>query len=205
MIAALRGEVIHIGLDHGVIDCAGVGYKFLATPKTLGTLRRGEQATVLTNLVVKEDSLTLYGFSADEDREMFHVLQSVSGLGPKLALAALSVMGAGELAAAIGAEDVKALQSIPGVGKRMAQRLALELKDKVAGFAPSEPAAAGSVETAIAPAGGAVVGSVTEALVGLGFTDKGARPVVESAYAENPDVDTSSLLRAALAQLGKKK
>ena len=205
MIAALRGEVTHIGLDHGVIDCAGVGYKFLATPKTLGTLRRGEQATVLTNLVVKEDSLTLYGFSADEDREMFHVLQSVSGLGPKLALAALSVMGAGELAAAIGAEDVKALQSIPGVGKRMAQRLALELKDKVAGFASSEPAAAGSVGTAIAPAGGAVVESVTEALVGLGFTDKGARPVVESAYAENPDADTSSLLRAALAQLGKKK
>ncbi|WP_049360680.1 Holliday junction branch migration protein RuvA [Corynebacterium aurimucosum] len=205
MIAALRGEVTHIGLDHGVIDCAGVGYKFLATPKTLGTLRRGEHATVLTNLVVKEDSLTLYGFSADEDREMFHVLQSVSGLGPKLALAALSVMGAGELAAAIGAEDVKALQSIPGVGKRMAQRLALELKDKVAGFASSEPAAAGSVGTAIAPAGGAVVESVTEALVGLGFTDKGARPVVESAYAENPDADTSSLLRAALAQLGKKK
>ena len=205
MIAALRGEVIHIGLDHGVIDCTGVGYKFLATPKTLGTLRRGEQATVLTNLVVKEDSLTLYGFSADEDREMFHVLQSVSGLGPKLALAALSVMGAGELAAAIGAEDVKALQSIPGVGKRMAQRLALELKDKVAAFAPSEAAAAGSVDTAVAPAGGAVVESVTEALIGLGFTDKGARPVVESAYADNPDADTSSLLRAALAQLGKKK
>jgi len=205
MIAALRGEVIHIGLDHGVIDCTGVGYKFLATPKTLGTLRRGEQATVLTNLVVKEDSLTLYGFSADEDREMFHVLQSVSGLGPKLALAALSVMGAGELAAAIGGEDVKALQSIPGVGKRMAQRLALELKDKVAAFAPSEAAAAGSVDTAVAPAGGAVVESVTEALIGLGFTDKGARPVVESAYAENPDADTSFLLRSALAQLGKKK
>ncbi|WP_297551915.1 Holliday junction branch migration protein RuvA [uncultured Corynebacterium sp.] len=205
MIAALRGEVIHIGLDHGVIDCAGVGYKFLATPKTLGTLRRGEQATVLTNLVVKEDSLTLYGFSADEDREMFHVLQSVSGLGPKLALAALSVMGAGELAAAIGGEDVKALQSIPGVGKRMAQRLALELKDKVAAFTPSGPAAAGSVDTAVAPTGGAVVESVTEALIGLGFTDKGARPVVESAYADNPDADTSSLLRAALAQLGKKK
>ena len=198
MIAALRGEVIHIGLDHGVIDCAGVGYKFLATPKTLGTLRRGEAATVLTNLVVKEDSLTLYGFSADEDREMFQVLQSVSGLGPKLALAALS-------AAAIGAEDVKALQSIPGVGKRMAQRLALELKDKVAAFAPSEPSTAGASDTAVAPAGGAVVQSVTEALIGLGFTDKGARPVVEAAYAENPDADTSSLLRAALAQLGKKK
>mgnify|MGYP001941205109 FL=1 len=155
--------------------------------------------------MVKEDSLTLYGFSADEDREMFQVLQSVSGLGPKLALAALSVMGAGELAAAIGAEDVKALQSIPGVGKRMAQRLALELKDKVAVFAPSEPSTAGAGDTAVAPVGGAVVESVTEALIGLGFTDKGARPVVEAAYAENPDADTSSLLRAALAQLGKKK
>lgn len=205
MIASLRGTVLTIGLDHAVIECAGVGYKFLATPVTLGTLRRGEEATVLTSMVVKEDSMTLYGFGNDEDREMFHVLQSVSGLGPKLALAALSVMGAGELAAAIGGEDVKALQSIPGVGKRMAQRLALELKDKVAAFAPSEAAAAGSVDTAVAPAGGAVVDSVTEALIGLGFTDKGARPVVESAYADNPDADTSSLLRAALAQLGKKK
>ena len=205
MIAALRGEVLHIGLDHGVIECGGVGYKFLATAKTLGTLRRGETAFVLTTLVVKEDALTLYGFTGDDDREMFQVLQSVSGLGPKLALAALSVMGAEELAAAIGGEDVKALQSIPGVGKRMAQRLALELKDKVAAFAPSEAAAAGSVDTAVAPAGGAVVESVTEALIGLGFTDKGARPVVESAYADNPDADTSTLLRAALAQLGKKK
>jgi len=205
MIAALRGEVIHIGLDHGVIDCAGVGYKFLATPSTLGRLRRGEQATVLTNLVVKEDSLTLYGFSADEDCEMFQVLQSVSGLGPKLALAALSVMGAGELAAAIAAEDVKALQSIPGVGKRMAQRLALELKDKVAAFAPGEDAGSDDSATAASPAGGAVVESVTEALIGLGFTEKAARPVVEAAYAENSEADTSALLRTALAQLGKKK
>lgn len=205
MIAALRGEVIHIGLDHGVIDCAGVGYKFLATPATLGRLRRGEQAAVLTNLVVKEDSMTLYGFSADEDREMFQVLQSVSGLGPKLALAALSVMGAGELAAAIAAEDVKALQSIPGVGKRMAQRLSLELKDRVAAFAPGEDAGADDSVTAASPAGGAVVESVTEALIGLGFTEKAARPVVEAAYAENSEADTSALLRAALAQLGKKK
>ena len=177
----------------------------MATPSTLGRLRRGEQATVLTNLVVKEDSLTLYGFSADEDREMFQVLQSVSGLGPKLALAALSVMGAGELAAAITAEDVKALQSIPGVGKRMAQRLALELKDKVAAFAPGEDAGSDDSVTAVSPAGGAVVESVTEALIGLGFTEKAARPVVEAAYAENSEADTSALLRAALAQLGKKK
>ena len=200
MIAALRGEVLHIGLDHGVIECGGVGYKFLATAKTLGTLRRGETAFVLTTLVVKEDALTLYGFTSDDDREMFQVLQSVSGLGPKLALAALSVMGAEELAAAIGGEDVKALQSIPGVGKRMAQRLTLELKDKVKRFAgtPAPDAAPEAIG-----AGGPVVDSVTEALLGLGFTEKAARPVVETAYAEAPAADTSTLLRAALAQLGK--
>ncbi|AKE39291.1 Holliday junction ATP-dependent DNA helicase RuvA [Corynebacterium camporealensis] len=201
MIAALRGEVLSIGLDHAVIDCAGVGYKFLATPPTLGSLQRGEQASVLTTLVVKEDSMTLYGFRDTADREMFHTLQGVSGLGPKLALAALSVMGASELAQAISSGDSKTLQSIPGVGKRMAERLALELKDKVAGFAPAPAQSAGEQATASGP----VVEEVTEALLGLGFTEKAARPVVAAMAAENPDAENSTLLRAALAQLGKKK
>ncbi|MBK4136943.1 Holliday junction branch migration protein RuvA [Corynebacterium macginleyi] len=200
MIAALRGEVLHVGLNYGVIECGGVGYKFLATAKTLATLRCGETACVLTTLVVKEDALTLYGFTRDDDREMFQVLQSVSGLGPKLALAALSVMGAEDLAAAIGGEDVKALQTIPGVGKRMAQRLTLELKDKVARFAGTPTA---DTAAAAPSGGGPVVNSVTEALVGLGFTEKAALPVVEAVYAELPTADTSTLLRAALAQLGK--
>lgn len=201
MIAALRGEVLSIGLDHAVIDCAGVGYKFLATPPTLGSLQRGEQASVLTTLVVKEDSMTLYGFRDTADREMFHTLQGVSGLGPKLALAALSVMGASELAQAISSGDSKTLQSIPGVGKRMAERLALELKDKVAGFAPAPAQSAREQATASGP----VVEEVTEALLGLGFTEKAARPVVAAMAAENPDAENSTLLRAALAQLGKKK
>lgn len=201
MIAALRGEVLSIGLDHAVIDCAGVGYKILATPPTLGSLQRGEQASVLTTLVVKEDSMTLYGFRDTADREMFHTLQGVSGLGPKLALAALSVMGASELAQAISSGDSKTLQSIPGVGKRMAERLALELKDKVAGFAPAPAQSAGEQATASGP----VVEEVTEALLGLGFTEKAARPVVAAMAAENPDAENSTLLRAALAQLGKKK
>lgn len=201
MIAALRGEVLSIGLEHAVIDCAGVGYKFLATPPTLGSLQRGEQASVLTTLVVKEDSMTLYGFRDTADREMFHTLQGVSGLGPKLALAALSVMGASELAQAISSGDSKTLQSIPGVGKRMAERLALELKDKVAGFAPAPAQSAGEQATASGP----VVEEVTEALLGLGFTEKAARPVVAAMAAENPDAENSTLLRAALAQLGKKK
>ncbi|OFT50166.1 Holliday junction DNA helicase RuvA [Corynebacterium sp. HMSC06D04] len=204
MIASLRGTVLTIGLDHAVIECAGVGYKFLATPVTLVTLRRGEEATVLTSMVVKEDSMTLYGFGNDEDREMFHVLQSVSGLGPKLAVAALSVMGAGQLAAAISSGDAKTLQSIPGVGKRMAERLALELKDKVSVFAPQ--AGAGEVTTGTSAVVNApVVEQVVEALVGLGFSDKAARPVVESIVEADPAAETSTVLRGALAQLGRKK
>lgn len=100
MIASLRGTVLDIQLDHAVLECAGVGYKVLATPAMLGTLQRGEEARIMTTLVVKEDSMTLYGFTSQDDRDMFHVLQTVSGLGPKLALAALSVMSAGDLAQA---------------------------------------------------------------------------------------------------------
>ena len=204
MIAALRGEVIHIGLDHGVIDCAGVGYKFLATPKTLGTLRRGEQATVLTNLVVKEDSLTLYGFSADEDREMFHKLQTVTGLGPKLAIAALSVFDAAELSTHIAAGDAKKIQTIPGVGKKMAERMVLELKDKVE--APLPDGGTGGAEAASRAGGASSYASeqVVEALVGLGFPERSARPVVEQLIADEPERDASALLRQALTQLGKK-
>lgn len=169
----------------------------------LGTLIRGEEAFVLTAFVVKEDSQTLYGFTSAEDREMFHVLQSVSGVGAKLALAALSVMGAEELAGAISSGDAKRLQSIPGVGKRVAERLALELKDKVSGFV----GAGGGTDTpGAAPiAHGPVVEQVVEALTGLGFTDKQARPVVEAIVAEQPDQDTSTVLRASLVQLSKKK
>ncbi|MGN5994250.1 Holliday junction branch migration protein RuvA [Corynebacterium striatum] len=202
MIASLRGTVLSISLDHAVIECAGVGYKFLATPVTLGTLRRGDEATVLTSMVVKEDSMTLYGFSNDEDRDMFHVLQTVSGLGPKLALAALSVMGPSQLAQAISSGDAKTLQTIPGVGKRMAERLALELRDKVSAFAPQ---AQSGQEASAAVAHGPVVDQVVEALVGLGFTDKAARPVVEGIVAEESAAETAVVLRGALAQLGRKK
>ena len=201
MIASLRGTVLDIQLDHVVLECAGVGYKVLATPNTLGSLQRGEEAFVMTTLVVKEDSMTLFGFTSPEDRDMFHVLQTVSGLGPKLALAALSVMGAGELAQAISREDAARLQKIPGVGKRMAQRLVLELKDNVAAFS----AELGDDSVPDPAATGPVVDDVVEALIGLGFTDKAARPVVEAVAAEQPDAATPVVLRAALSQLGAKK
>lgn len=203
MIASLRGTVISIALDHAVIECGGVGYQFMATPPTLGKLIRGEEAFVLTAMVVKEDSQTLFGFTSEEDREMFHVLQKVSGVGAKLAMAALSVMGASDIAAAITAGDAKALQTIPGVGKRVAERLALELKDKVGAFAPATGAS--TADTSAPAAGGPVVEQVVEALVGLGFQEKSARPTVEALAGEDPAMETAPLLRAALAQLGRKK
>ena len=133
---------------------------------------------------------------------MFHVLQTVSGLGPKLALAALSVMSAGDLAQAIAGEETARLQKIPGVGKRVAQRLILELKDKVQAFASVD---GGDSSVAAQTASGPVVEDVVEALVGLGFTDKMARPVVESVVAEKPEAATPVVLRAALSKLGSKK
>ncbi|WIM68952.1 Holliday junction branch migration protein RuvA [Corynebacterium breve] len=202
MIDSLNGEVVSIGLDHGVIECGGVGYRFLATPPTLARLVRGEKTRVLTSMVVKEDAMTLYGFIDDDARMMFHRLQSVSGLGPKLALASLAVFSAGEIAGHITNEDAKALQAIPGVGKRMAERMVVELKDKL-----KDMVAAKSESTqpaADVPAGaGAVVEQVVEALVGLGFTDKAARPAVEAIVAEQPDLETAALLRSALTQLGR--
>lgn len=203
MIDSLNGEVISIGLDHAVIECGGVGYRFLATPPTLGSLSRGQQQRVLTSMVMKDDGVTLYGFADADARSMFHKLQTVTGLGPKLALAALAVFDPGELASRISAGDAKAVQAIPGVGKKMADRIVLELKDKLEGLAA---APAGAAETAPAPASGGsyAVEQVVEALVGLGFGERVGRPVVDALAAESPDMATSALLRAALTQLGKK-
>lgn len=203
MIASLRGTVIGIGLDHAVIECAGVGYRVEATPTTLATLRRGEETFLLTSLIVREDAHILHGFASDEDRGMFHLLQTVTGLGPRLAVACLSVFNAGELSRAIAGEDAKGLQRIPGVGKRMAERLILELKDKVAVLVPAAEEGAAATPTLSTSAEATAV-QVTEALIGLGFTDRVAEPVVEGVLAENPDLDTAAALRAALSQLGRK-
>lgn len=204
MIDSLSGEVLSIGLDHAVIECAGVGYRFLATPHTLGRLTRGQQARVLTTMVVKDDGVTLYGFGDTDAREMFDKLQTVSGLGPKLALAALSVFDAGELSSRIAAGDAKAVQSIPGVGKKMAERIVLELKDKVEAFLPPEPAGAAAGAASIRGGSSLASEQVVEALVGLGFPERSARPVVDALVEERPGEDTSVLLRAALSELGKK-
>lgn len=194
MISSVRGEVLDIALDHVVIEAAGVGYKVMATPATLATLRRGTEARLITAMIVREDSQTLYGFADGEARDLFSTLLGVSGVGPKIALATLAVYDAVALRQALADGDVAALTRVPGIGKRGAERIVLELRDKI-GASPSGVAAA---------AGHAVRGPVIEALVGLGFPAKQAEEACDKVLADDPEASTSSALRAALSMLGKK-
>ncbi|MFT4125482.1 MAG: Holliday junction branch migration protein RuvA [Gordonia sp. (in: high G+C Gram-positive bacteria)] len=199
MIASVRGPVIDVALDHAVIDCAGVGYRVLATPGTLSRLRRGTEVTLLTSMIVREDSLTLYGFTEPDARALFALLQTVTGVGPRLAMATLAVLEPDALRRALADSDVKALISVPGIGKRVAERLVVELRDKV-----ERPGGAADAPTPGSTGGsGGVAGQVTEALVGLGFTAAPAEKAVAAVLAETPDADASATLRRALARLGK--
>lgn len=196
MIASVRGPVIDIALDHAVIDCGGVGYRVLATPSTLAGLRRDDESTLLTSMIVREDSMTLYGFTSADARTLFAVLQTVNGVGPRLAMAILSVLEPEELRRALADSDLKTLTTVPGVGKRVAERLAVELRDKV-----DRPVAGGSP---VVGRGGGVAEQVVEALTGLGFTEAAAEKAVSAVLADNPGADASTALRSSLAGLGKK-
>lgn len=200
MISSIRGEVLAVELDHAVVEVGGVGMAVLATPATLATLRRGEQARLHTTLVVREDSLTLYGFADVESRELFGQLQTVSGIGPRLALAALAVLDPDALRTAISEGRTTLLTQVPGIGKKGAERLTLELRDKIVttaavpqdGQAQSQPAAA-------------MRSDVVDALVGLGFASKQAEQTVEKVFADGEPSDTSTALRSALTALGSKR
>lgn len=204
MIASLRGTVITIGLGSAVIECQGVGYEVTTTPSTLAQLQRGEEALLLTTMVVREDAMKLYGFIDDQTREMFSLLQTVTGLGPRLALACESVLSPIEISQAIAGGDSKTLQRVPGVGKRMAERLIVELKDKVGAFAAGVVESGGESAPVQGVAPVVVIDQVTQALVGLGFSEKQADEAVASVLSSNPELDTSAALRAALAKLSGK-
>ncbi|AWT53885.1 Holliday junction branch migration protein RuvA [Mycolicibacterium smegmatis] len=195
MIASVRGEVIDIALDHAVIEAAGVGYKVMATPSTLATLRRGTEARLITAMIVREDSMTLYGFADGDARDLFLTLLGVSGVGPKIALATLAVYDPQALRQALADGDVTALTRVPGIGKRGAERMVLELRDKIGPVSAVGGAAVG---------GHAIRGPVVEALVGLGFAAKQAEEATDKVLANDPEATTSSALRAALSMLGKK-
>ncbi len=193
MIAAVRGEVLEIGLDHAVVEVGGVGLAVHATPATLARLRRGDQARLATSLVVREDSLTLFGFADAEERDLFTLLQTVSGVGPRLALATLAVLSPDALRAGLADGDVATLTRVPGIGRKGAERLVLELRDKV--VAPDR--------TPVAPAVGGPRAEVVEALLGLGFAAKPAEQAVDAVLAEQSAADAATLLRAALTRLGR--
>jgi holliday junction DNA helicase RuvA len=194
VIASIRGEVLDIALDHAVIEAAGVGYKVMAAPSTLATLRRGSEGRLITAMIVREDSMTLYGFADADARDLFLTLLGVSGVGPKIALATLAVYDAPALRQALADGDVTALTRVPGIGKRGAERLVLELRDKIG----SLPFAGATAIT-----GHGVRTPVIEALVGLGFALKQAEEATDKVLALDDSATTSSALRAALSLLGK--
>lgn len=198
MIASVRGQVISVELDHAVVEVGGVGLAVHAVPATLATLRRGEPAKLATSLVVREDSLTLYGFADAAARELFVLLQTVSGVGPRLALAMLAVLEPDALRTALAEGDLMMLTRVPGIGRKGAERLILELRDRVGalGASASGPASGG---------GGAVRTQVTEALVGLGFAARQAEQAVDTVLAEvdSTTAHTSEVLRSALTRLGR--
>jgi Holliday junction DNA helicase RuvA len=200
MIAFVRGTVADLGLTSAVIEVGGVGLEVQCTPNTLADLRRGAEATLPTSMVVREDSLTLFGFSNDDEKQMFELVQTASGVGPKLAQAMLAVHSPEALRRAVADEDVKTLTAVPGIGQKGAQRIILELRDRI-----GAPGVTGGQ-----PPGAGVAGSwqtqVHGGLVGLGWSGKEADKAV-AAIAPEADTmdlpDVARLLRLALQTLSK--
>jgi Holliday junction DNA helicase RuvA len=199
MISSVRGEVLSIGLDHVVVEVGGVGLAVQTTPSTLATLRRGEEARLHTALIVREDSLTLFGFGDPDARELFGLLLTVSGIGPRIALATLAVLDPNKLRLALVEGNITVLTQVPGIGRKGAERLTLELRDKVTAV----PGAADGV--AAVTGAGTIRAEVVEALAGLGFPAKQAEQAVDQVLANDDAATTATVLRAALATLGRKR
>ena len=205
MIAHLRGTVDAVTPDGAVIDVGGVGLRFQCTPDTLATLKPGQAARVATSLVVREDSMTLFGFSSDDERNVFELLQTASGVGPRLALSMIAVHSPDALRKAVANEDVKALTMVPGIGTKGAQRIILELRDRLG--APSDAV----VGNGFAPARGAAPSwrdQVATGLVNLGWSARDAEAAIAAveadAAADGQQPDVATALRAALRKLSKR-
>jgi Holliday junction DNA helicase RuvA len=201
MIASLRGRVAAVSPDSAVVEVGGVGLAVHCTPGTLAGLRVGEQARLATSLVVREDSLTLYGFADDDEKHLFELLQTASGVGPRLAQAVLAVHGPDTVRKAIANADLATLIRVPGIGKKGAERLVLELRDKIGPVALS-----GSPDGSGGAAGRTVwPEQVRQGLIGLGWTasqaEQAVATVAESLDGEVPPVPV--LLRQAIRLLGR--
>lgn len=199
MIASLRGVITHVGLDQVVVEVGGVGMIVHTTPATAAQSRVGAETSLSTTLIVREDSLTIYGFAEAAERALFEQVQKVSGVGPRLALALLAVHSPDEARRAIAESDVKALTKVPGVGKKSAERLVLELQDKV-----EAPAGSSLPTTAAAQPLSQADEQLTEALTGLGWSQKQAEDAVATVRGQQPEgMAVADLLRLALRELGR--
>jgi holliday junction DNA helicase RuvA len=201
MIAQLTGVVAQVGPTSAVIEVGGLGIQAVCSPSTVAGLRLGERATLATSLIVREDSLTLYGFASTDEREFFELLLTASGVGPKLAQAALAVLSPNELRTAIATENLVQLCKVPGVGRKGAQRIVIELKDKINAVDHAD------IAVSTVRSSGAWRAQVTQGLQGLGWSAKDAESAcdeVEYLTREDPQINVAVLMRAALQSLARK-
>ena len=201
MISHLTGVVAAAGATYVVIDVGGFGVKALCTPGTAATVRLNQTTTLHTSLVVREDSLTLYGFADPEERDCFELAQSATGVGPKLAQALVSVLSPADFRAAVLQENLVALCRVPGIGRKGAQKLVIELKDKVTALGVS-----GTDARTSAPGAAGWRDQVSEGLQGLGWSVREADQACDAvaAMAGVPDTTVATLMRAALASLARR-
>ncbi|MEY3433959.1 MAG: hypothetical protein RL057_339 [Actinomycetota bacterium] len=198
MIAQIRGTVLDVRLNLITVDVSGIGYQVIVTPELAAATKIGQTISLFTSLVVREDSWSLFGFETLEGKSLFEELQSVTGIGPKVANALLAVYQPGDLRAVISAQDNAALERVPGIGKKVASRILLELKDKYSGVTKSKASLSGSWRT-----------QIIGALTGLGYSSKEAEMALENALqhlGRSPsESDLPEILKLALAQSGRSK
>jgi Holliday junction DNA helicase RuvA len=206
MISHLNGTVAGLAPDAAVIDVGGVGLRVLCTPDTLASLKPGEPARVATSLVVREDALTLFGFATDDERNVFELLQTATGIGPRLALAMLAVHSPDALRKAVATEDLNALTMVPGIGRKGAQRIVLELAGKLGDPGDGVIGGGGGSAVRVTGAGGTWRDQVASGLVNLGWSARDAEAAIAAVAAETPEgavPDVATALRAALRKLSR--
>ncbi len=198
MIDFIRGDVRQVAATHIVVDVGGMGLRLQATPATIAELREGETRQFPASLMVREDAWTLYGFADNDEREVFETVQSVSGVGPRTALALVGTLTADGLRRAVAADDEASLMKVPGIGRKGAQRILLELADRIGAPVAGAPDAG-------AHAGGELHRAVASGLESLGWSAKEAEAAVRAVAEKQPELMASGTvavaLRAALREL----
>ena len=202
MIASLRGELIVLSTSGCVIDVGGVGYAVALTPDYARTLHLGETVTFTTTLIVREDSMQLFGFASTVEQAIFEALLTVSGIGPRSALAVLSHMGPREIYAAVIAEDDAPFRKVSGIGPKTAKLVVVSLAGRLTHLVEGADLPAGTARTEVSTQTDNTAAQVIAALRGLGWNEKTASDVVNQLRSGNPDLDAASLLRRALSDLG---